>query len=471
MQKYILFGTGTYYKNNIDRVKSKVDIVALLDNSKKKEGVYIDGIKVYMPCSICEFMYDKILLLATDILAREMYNQLITLGVKNDKIQFLDEFIGAYYSDVCNVYHGKKEKFQEKKKIGIISTKLNYNGGTIAACNLARVLADEGISVSIIVPDVNEKLVDEITRYSIDVIVCPAINCLTYKTIESIIKFDIIIVNTFQMIDAVVKISSKKKILWWIHEPSDDYCSIYANVFSRYPGYRSLNFNNVKIYAVSSIAKGNFKKYFPNVECAILPCTLPDYKLDTETITLKEKKIIFALIANFSQLKAQKEFAIAASEVEKKYSDSAEFWLIGNVGETNYSKEIISITQKVPSIKILGSMTQDEIKQIYKKINVVVCPSYEETLSIVTVEGMMNSKVCIASNRTGIAQYITDKKSGLICNPGDVISLSSCMEWCIENRESLEEIGQDGRKVYDDNFTQEKMKDRLNSIIKEFMKS
>ena len=46
--KYLLFETGEYYQR-YKRWFAKDDIAALLDNSKDKQGTYIDGVKVYSP--------------------------------------------------------------------------------------------------------------------------------------------------------------------------------------------------------------------------------------------------------------------------------------------------------------------------------------------------------------------------------------------------------------------------------------
>ena len=100
----------------------------------------------------------------------------------------------------------------------------------------------------------------------------------------------------------------------------------------------------------------------------------------------------------------------------------------------------------MPAVKILGLKTQAEIQTLYKAIDVVVCPSYEDCLPIVLTEGFMNSKVCIASDNTGTVHFITEKVNGLVCKAGDVDSIEECMEWCLSNRDKLPEIGKNTRK-------------------------
>ena len=465
MKDYVIFGTGVIFTKHISKIRESVNIIACLDNNEKKHWTKIDNIPIYPVGEIKNLNYEKIILLVNPQNAIEIKNQLCSLGVDASRILFYEHFVAEISGNRYEVYSPKVSiQSTKNKKVCIISTALNYNGGTIAVCNLARVLISAGYDITLVSFEANNELIKELNSDDIKIILYPAILNLLENTISFFDSYDFIIVNTLQMIDCAVKVSKNKKVLWWLHEPSDKYSTIYKNTLALHPEYRNCSFDNISIYAVSSVAKRNFHYYYPDVECRILPCSLPDY-IDTGDCK-RQDKLIFALIAGFSPLKAQKDFLLAASEIEKKYPDMVEFWLIGNIGSSDYSKEIVNLSKKMISVKIWGLKTQEEIKSLYKEISVVVCPSYEETLSIVTVEGFMNHKTCIVSEETGASAYIQHLGNGLKCKAGDIASIADCMEWCINNRDKLSTIGNNARKIYEENFSMEIQKRNIMKICK-----
>ena len=74
----IIFGTGTIYKEQIDKVQDS--IVTLADNSKYKIGTIIDGKEVISPNDIYRYSYDIIVVMARD--KQDIENQLVELGIK-----------------------------------------------------------------------------------------------------------------------------------------------------------------------------------------------------------------------------------------------------------------------------------------------------------------------------------------------------------------------------------------------------
>ena len=75
--KFLLFGTGEYY-NRYKIWFARKEVLALIDNSKEKQGQYIDGILVISPEDVQlyrQYEYDAIIILSFYIKA--MKTQLI----------------------------------------------------------------------------------------------------------------------------------------------------------------------------------------------------------------------------------------------------------------------------------------------------------------------------------------------------------------------------------------------------------
>ena len=80
---YLLFGAGDYYER-YKKWFDKKTVLALLDNSSKKQNRLIDGIKVLSPEDGVKLQFDIVVILSFHVKA--MKRQLLELGVPEEKI-------------------------------------------------------------------------------------------------------------------------------------------------------------------------------------------------------------------------------------------------------------------------------------------------------------------------------------------------------------------------------------------------
>lgn len=90
-------------------------------------------------------------------------------------------------------------------------------------------------------------------------------------------------------------------------------------------------------------------------------------------------------------------------------------------------------------------------------------------MSIVVTEGMMYGKACIASDKTGIAQYMEDGENGLICKAEEPADLCEKMRWIMQNQEKLSVMGSRARQTYETYFTMKAFGQRLEGVLQETM--
>lgn len=457
-KKIVIFGTGVFYKKRINSLAEieNVYILAFLDNNQKKWGTFIDNIVICNPQDIKKLEYDYIILMS--IYDYEMYNQLLLLGVEENKILYWQQFYSMFSKPQMTYYESDKQDYiQEKKKILFLIADIQYDGGTIAAIYAAICLRQKKYDVTISAPTGNIRLIKEVNNYGIRVVICGA---LPYIHEENWIKeYDIVIVNVLPMIQCACEISKYKPTLWWIHEASN----IYERVLKQFSIYNNIeSLENINICAVSEIAQKNFNNYFPNKVQRILCYGIPDMYIEQKTRT-EPKKFSFAIIGTICELKAQHNFIKAAKKM-KDFSLS-EFWIIGDLNDSFYGKKIAKMIEGYSNIKVTGLLSREEIYKLYPEIDVVVCASREETMSIVMTEAMMFHKIGITTDRTGIAKYIVDGKNGFIVEADNVEMLSDRMQWIIDNKNRVKEIQDRARKTYEKFFTMERFGNNLESEL------
>ena len=454
----VVFGIGKFFREKEVFIKENTTIIAFIDNNKMFYGKSLNAIPVFLPNHINKLFYDKILLMSAK--ANEMKQQLIELGVESEKIWYWEQFFSNIVHGTFRFYLGNKNGIARHKKVLIISTVLNYNGGTLAAFYAAMALQNKGYQVVLSAPDGNKKLIQEITEKGINIVLCLALPYLYQEELFWIQQFDFVLVNVFQMIKCAYEISKLRPSVWWIHEPKE----LYEDITLRFSEYtKNKKLSGINIYAVSNIAQRNFNMHFPGRIDKVLTYGIPDEKRDANKS--KKEKIIFALIGAIIPIKAQDIFLKAIALLNEKDKLKAEFWLIGSVGQSEYVHQIRNMVSKERTVQLKGVLTRSEMNQVYTDIDVVVCPSIEETASIVVTEGLMYGKVCITSNTVGMADYIEDGINGFICKCGNVEDLAEKLQWVIGHIETLEKVCLNARKTYEKYFTLEKFGNRLESLL------
>lgn len=459
----IVFGVGRFYRERKDMISSDVEIVAFLDNNIELQGKTMDTRPIVSPMEVKRFSYDKIILMSAS--EEAMKSQLLELGIEEEKIWYWERFISEMYHGTFKFYCAcTKLAERYRKKILIISTDLNYNGGTIAAVYAAKVLQECGNLVILAAPGGDKKFIKETTDSGINIMLCPALPYVQKEELFWIKQFDVVMVNVFQMILCAYEISKIRPVLWWIHEPR----VLFVHTIKRFQKIISIEqLERVGIYAVSDVPQRNFNFYFSDKMRKLLPYGIPDQRKKAE---VKEKKehLIFAVIGMVCSRKAQDIFLKAIELLSDEEKIGTQFWIIGLIGDDDYGRQIKEMASgRDAIIKIKGQLTRSEMHEEYKKIDVVVCSSLEDPLPIVVTEGMMYEKVCIVSDTTGIARYIKNGEDGLVCKNGDPEDLCEKMRWVIHNREKSQTMGSNARKIYEKYFSMKAFGRRLETALQD----
>lgn len=459
--KVVIFGAGKFYQEKKEEFLSYKDIeqIAFIDNNKELYGTYINDIPIFPVEQIDFLSYDVILLMSAK--AGEMKKQLVKIGISNSKIWFWEKFRSEKNKGIFHFYCGQQGKLLIKKKILIITTDLGYNGGTLAAVYAAMELQKRMYYVMLAAPGGNPVFIEEMEKAGLNIVVCQALPYLYQKELAFIDRFDVVIVNVFQMIVSACETSKIKPVLWWIHEPVDVYVSL-IDQFQEYTMKEKME--KINIYAVSRIAQKNFNAYFPERIAKTLAYGIPDEKRDIEKEE-KSGKMIFALIGNVTPIKGQDILLEAVKKLDNSEKSNMAFWLIGKIQGDSYYNNIREEATKESSVNLLGEMTRKEIRDVYEKIDVLVCTSWQDSLPIVVTEAMMHGKICIVSDSTGMADYISNGQNGFIFKTGDVEDLSDKMKWVFHNKEKLQQIGVNARVVYEKYFTMDYFGDQLETVL------
>lgn len=148
-------------------------------------------------------------------------------------------------------------------------------------------------------------------------------------------------------------------------------------------------------------------------------------------------------------------------------------WKLNIVGEGDLKKDYIEKTKKLKlenKINFLGNVTNTELPKKYQEADIFVLPSTNkgEAFGMVLLEALASGVPVIASNLAGVRGVFEDGKQGLICKPRNVDDLKEKLEKLINNKEAREKMSKEARKLAEEKYSWENVKEQLKNILNKY---
>lgn len=446
--RLIIFGAGQFYENRRNYFIGDT-IVGFVDNSREKQGSCKERIRIYAPEQLQNLKFDYIILMSRQY--GKMRMQLAAMHIPADRIldffqyerrKFLEGRTTAYYDN-----YKYTEREGKRGSIVLFSHELSLTGAPVVLLYMAEILKAAGYN-PVVVSCKDGGLRDEFVRKGMPVIVTTDIT--VHNPVLGLLLRDAIMVlfNTLMFLDVIEEfVQTGSRTVWWLHEPE----MAYRKELEYY--LKCLSCDRMSILAVSNMTANAFKKHSGYTNVRVFPYGIPDERERMQGEEKHSGKTIFAVIGAMQERKAQDVFIHAVRALGEEERGEAEFWIVGSETQKSYCEQIKEDASGIPEIKFTGEKTREEIQEIYRQVDVIVCPSRSDPLPVVLAEGLMWGKICIASRGTGMADFIEDKVNGLLCEKDDIQSLCYVMQWILQHVEAHDTIGRNGRKLYEDRFS------------------
>ncbi|WAJ24099.1 glycosyltransferase family 4 protein [Lacrimispora xylanolytica] len=447
--RIIIFGIGKMYERHKHEL-SKLPIVAFLDNDPSNQGATLNGVIIESPSNIHKYSYDYIFIMSVHY--KEMRKQLLQQGVSSTRI--IDIEHRGFLEGLHEIkYYIKKKKIKNRKSILLCSHDLCLTGAPLVLYYAASILKDY-YNITVFSKSDGPLRYDYL-ELDISVVICNDISLDNLEIYKFFDEFDLLFVNTLVFSTNINDMASlNKPVLWWLHEDKDVY---------NYLGISSIKCilnENIYPYSVSTCVDSVFYQHY-DAEIKRMRYGIPYENNKSES---KEKnKLIFAIVGSVGKRKAQDIFIEATKKLTTN-NENIECWIIGEIQD-----EYRNMYEREKGVRVFGSLSHEQVMELYLDIDIIVCPSLYDPLPVVLTEGMMLKKVCIMSDTTGTAEIIEPYKNGLICKSGDVDDLAGKMQWVINNNEKLPAIGEEAYNVYENYFSMNQYKKSLINNISDLL--
>lgn len=135
------------------------------------------------------------------------------------------------------------------------------------------------------------------------------------------------------------------------------------------------------------------------------------------------------------------------------------------VGEGTLKEELkeLSVSLKIDK-NVIFTGERSDIPEILSLIDIFVLPSIREGLPLTILEAMDCGKPIIATNVGGISEVVTDGVNGKLVPPKDPEALYSAMNGLLDDREMLEKMGNNGKRVCNESFNSKAMVGKIEEL-------
>jgi len=356
----------------------------------------------------------------------------------------------------------------------LFSHELSRTGAPMVVLDTAKVLIDKGYFVTIISLK-DGPLQSDFSNYGIPVIISDNMKYVQYKRSDISLFLDYIILDTLiEQFDFNIFMTAtlfnfvkryfhkSNRILWWLHEGSESY-NILGNLMPR-----NLS-SNIEVFCGGKYVSLQLKNYGFNYQNEVL-----NYGIYDEYVQKSKKqkdKITFLLAGTIGSRKGQLILLDAIKKLPNSLKDQCRFLFVGDAYDNDIvGAEILlklkEYEEKDQSIKIFPSMDREKLYSLYEEIDILVIPSIDDPMPVVATENFMLKNICLCSNLTGTSYYINDNENGFVFDLEDENALTEKIKYIIENKNNLNEIKNNGRKLYENEFDIKIFSNNLINIIK-----
>ena len=184
-----------------------------------------------------------------------------------------------------------------------------------------------------------------------------------------------------------------------------------------------------------------------------------------------KNKINFGIVGLHEKRKGHHVLLKAVNYLVKqdaKIQDKFSLLIEGNGKETNFLKKYANDNNLGECVNFIGDL--NDIEEFYNLIDILVAPSVGfEDLPNVISEAFAFKIPVIGSNLAGIPEQIIDGKNGFLVNINDHRSIAEKFIFFINNKDEINNMGTNARKVYESKFSVNAVALKYNKFFKKIL--
>ena len=157
---------------------------------------------------------------------------------------------------------------------------------------------------------------------------------------------------------------------------------------------------------------------------------------------------------------------LESCKILKSKNNSFKLYIAGEGSERNNYTEFINSEKLTDNVFLIGHI--NKVREFFNQGDCVVIPSRSEGVPNALFEAWSIEKPVICSNASGLPEVIRNNENGLMVELS-AISIADRMEYLINNREECSRLGKSGKLTLDNDFSLEKMRDKIKDLFSDLV--
>jgi O-antigen biosynthesis protein len=341
----------------------------------------------------------------------------------------------------------------------IISHDLSRSGAPKIVYEMVVALKKEGHFVVVASPS-DGHYRNELQALGVPVIV----DALLLKQHDSVLdfarNFDRVIANTVVTWPAVHQLAKFVDVYWYLHE------SELVNEIARNEPLLQTAMRHAKdVWVGSRRAERVVERYRPGIfslEYGLDAWSPPEPpEAAPQPAPEPERPIIVAVFGSFEPRKGQDLAVLSARKLSHDVEGRCEFRLFGRVLDPKFHTKVLDLAQGVPNVFIGGELTSQQYVEELEKCDIVLVPSRDDTLPLVSLDALRAGKVLICSPAVGTVDYLEAPNCAVIALSSEMDGMSNAIVEAVNRRDEWPLIGREAKKVFDRYFAKRTFEQRL----------
>lgn len=227
-------------------------------------------------------------------------------------------------------------------------------------------------------------------------------------------------------------------------------------------------FDGLKIILLADVLYGDIKKYVRKENVFICPNGIPTNTACNKHTANEIPHILF--LSNMIASKGVWEL-VEACRILKEKGISFKCDFVGkwsDIAEDDFNAAIREKSLE-DCVKAYGAKYGEEKEKCFDHTDIFVFPTYynNECFPIVLLEAMQHGLPCISTTEGGIPNIIDNGKTGFIVEKHNATQLADKIAWLISHPKQSKEMGENGYRKYQKEFTLSVFENRMKEILME----
>ncbi len=232
----------------------------------------------------------------------------------------------------------------------------------------------------------------------------------------------------------------------WLHNPWKGPFHYLPSIIGKFgePFVFKFFYKNIPFVTVSSSTKADLVKYGIDSD----QITVIHNGVITQKVSVSKNKAFTVMFLGALAKDKGVEDAIASFELIAKRIPEAQFWVVGK-GTPKYVEILTQMAKRSgieAQVKFFGFVSEKRKFELLKKAHVLINSSVHEGWGLVNIEANSQGTPVVGYRVSGMVDSVTDGKTGLLVDYGDITALSRAVCELHDNRDLYKSLAKEAQK-------------------------